>query len=176
MGLSMITVTFDQKDLSRWLSALMKVEASARTFGLDEMQRRCAIDYYQLVVKNIFKRHFPRPAYSKRYRSWKYEYGWMGYPSPWRLRGDLVNSLRAFKNPRGGWIGGVPFGATDSGGKSWFGKGRKGPVAGSKKIAMYGSVEEARRPIFKPSAEEYAGAGWKKRGLEAVAEMRKAWR
>ena len=173
--------------MARYLAALEKVRASVNHFGMDEMQRRCAIDYYQLVVKNIMSKGTARPAYSPRYRNWKYEYGWQGYPSPWRLRGDLVASLAAFKNAGGnGWYGGVPHGATDSGGKSWFGKGSKGPMGPSKSIGMYGWVMEyggswpkagthPPRPIFGPSAEEYTVAGWDKRGLEALDELQKGW-
>lgn len=173
--------------MARYLAALEKVRASVNHFGMDEMQRRCAIDYYQLVVKNIMSKGTARPAYSPRYRNWKYEYGWQGYPSPWRLRGDLVASLAAFKNAGGnGWYGGVPHGATDSGGKSWFGKGSKGPMGPSKSIGMYGWVMEyggswpkagthPPRPVFGPSAEEYTVAGWDKRGLEALDELKKGW-
>jgi len=85
-------------------------------------------------------------------------------------------SLSAFRNPSAhGWIGGVPIGAMDQGGKSWFGKGADEPHGKSKSIAMYGSIEESRRPIFKPTAEEYAGVGWLKRGQEGVNELKKAW-
>jgi len=172
----MITIKFKEADFQRYMRALTKLQQSVKLFGQDEMQRRCAVDYFQLLVNNIKKRYFPRPAYSIRYRSWKYEYGWQGYPSPWRLRGDLVGSLSAFRAPDGkSWIGGVPIGAMDSGGKSWFGKGSKGPSGGSKSIAMYGSIEEKRRPVFGPTASEYAGAGWSKRGQEALNNLRKAW-
>jgi len=171
----MITIKFVEADLRRYLKALNKLEQSVKTFGQDEMQRRCAYDYYLLVFQNIMRRNFPRPAYSKRYRSWKYEYGWSGYPSPWRLRGDLVKSLSAFKANGGGWIGGVPATAMDSGGKSWFGKGKKGPKGRSKPIAWYGSIEEKRRPIFEPTAFEYAKTGWSKRGQEALNNLKKAW-
>ena len=181
----MITIKFKESDFQRYMKALTKLEQSAKTFGQDEMQRRCAVDYFQLVVKNIMQMKFPRPGYSKRYRNWKYEYGWSGYPSPWRLRGDLVSSLAAFKVGNG-YVGGVPIGAMDQGGKSWFGKGRKGPVGKSKSIAMYGTVMEKGgvwpkagthppRPVFEPTMKEYAGTGWQKRGVEALAKLRKAW-
>jgi len=173
--------------MARYQAAMLKLEASVKVFGADEMQRRCAIDYYQLVMKKILAMNSPRPAYSKRYRNWKYEYGWMGYPSPWRLKGDLVNSLTAFKASNG-WIGGVPIGAVDSGGKSWFGKGSKGPLGKAKPIAMYGTVMEKggdytaqgggvhpARPVFGPAAEEYAREGWMRRGMEAVNELKKSW-
>lgn len=184
----MITIKFKEQDMARYLAALEKVRAAVTHFGMDEMQRRCAIDYYQLVIKNILSKTRPQPAYVPRYRTWKYEYGW-GYPSPWRLRGDLVASLTAFKNAGGnGWYGGVPHGAMDSGGKSWFGKGSKGAKGFSRSIGKYGWVMEyggdysasgggnhPPRPVFGPSAEEYAVAGWDKRGIEALNELKKGW-
>jgi len=172
----MITIKFKEADLQRYMRALTKLQQSVKTFGQNEMQRRCAVDYYQLLVKNIMKKMTPKPSYNPRYARWKMKYSWMGFPSPWRLRGDLVSSLSAFKAPDGnGYIGGVPIGAMDQGGKSWFGKGSKGPSGGSKSIAMYGSIEEARRPVFGPTSSEYAGTGWSKRGQEALNELRKAW-
>jgi hypothetical protein len=181
----MITIKFKEHDLARYLAALEKIRASVTHFGMDEMQRRCAIDYYQLVMQNIMKRTSPRPAYSVRYRNWKYEYGWMGYPSPWRLKGDLVNSLTAFRSAgsQKGWIGGVPIGAMDSGGKSWLGKGSQGARGGSRPIALYGKAGEygrqggkqPARPVFGPSADEYAGEGWIRRGAEALNELKAQW-
>jgi len=167
----MITIKFIEADLQRYLKALEKVEQSVKLFGQDEMQRRCAVDYYQLLVKNIMSKMVPKPSYSPRYARWKKKYGRMGFPSPWRLKGDLVASLSAFPVGKG-WMGGVPIGAMDSGGKSWLGKG---DIGDSKPIAMYGSIEEDRRPVFGPTAKEYAGAGWQKRGQEALNQFRKEW-
>jgi hypothetical protein len=181
----MITIKFKESDMARYLAALEKVRASVTHFGVDEMQRRCAIDYYQLVVKNIMAKPRPSPAYVPRYRTWKYEYSWQGYPSAWRLGGDLVKSLTAFKSPSGGWYGGVPWGAM-SGGKSWFGKGSKGAKGRMQSIGKYGWVMEyggswptagnhPPRPVFEPTAREYASTGWAKRGDEALNDIKKGW-
>ena len=178
----MITIKFIEADVKRYLKALVKLNAAAMGFGQQEMQRRCAVDYYQLLVKNIMSKMVPKPSYSPRYARWKKKYGRMGFPSPWRLKGDIVASLSAF--PAGkGWMGGIPIGAMDSGGKSWLGKGDKGR---SKPIAMYGSVMEhggsygkggthPPRPVFGPTAKEYARAGWQKRGQEALNKQKAAW-
>jgi|FLOH01.1.fsa_nt_gi hypothetical protein len=170
-----ISVKIDQADLQRLMSALDGVQSVVKIQGGDTMQWKCATDYYQLVMENMLKRNSPRPAYSKRYRNWKYEYGWMGYPSPWRLRGDLMRSLGSYRYGDG-YLGGVQPGAMDSGGKSWFGKGRLGPSGKIKSIEMYGNVEEARRPLFEPTMEEYAGAGWLKRGDEMLGKIESRWR
>jgi len=183
----MLKVEIDQGDLSRLKSACAALTSKVKTYGMDEMQRRCSVDYYQEVVGNIMKMNRPSPAYVPRYRTWKYEYGWQGYPSPWRLRGDLVASLTSFKAADGdGWVGGVPYDKKDSGGKSWFGKGAKGPSGKSRFIAMYGTVMEyggswakagthPARPVFEPTMKEYAETGWEKRADEAIREFEQTW-
>jgi hypothetical protein len=170
-----ISVKIDQADLQRLMSALDGVQSVVKVQGGDTMQWKCATDYYQLVMANMLKMRSPSPGYSMRYRNWKYEYGWMGYPSPWRLRGDLMRSLGSYRYGDG-YLGGVQPGAMDSGGKSWFGKGRLGPSGKIKSIEMYGNVEEARRPLFEPTMDEYAGAGWLKRGDEMLGKIEARWR
>jgi len=167
----MIRIKFIEADLMRFMRALDKLAARVKLWGEDEMQRRCAIDYYQLVAKNIRERSYANPQYRERYAEWKKKYGRMGYPAPWKLFGDLLRSLQTFK-VKDGWVGGIPAGLMDSGGKSWLGQGDYGDP---KEIAMYGAVEESRRPIFKPTATEYANVGWRKRGQEALEVFRRTW-
>jgi len=171
----MIKIEINQADKQRIFSALDRIKSVADVQVKDTMQMKCAVDYYQLVMKNIQSRNRPGLAYSKRYRNWKYEYSWSGYPAPWRLRGDLVKSLGAYRFGDG-YIGGVQPGAMDTGGKSWFGKGKEGPKGPSKSIEMYGRVEEHRRPVFKPAKEEYAKDGWIKRGNELLKRIGAEWR
>jgi len=161
--------------VTKIVNALNRLESTVKVQGLDTMQMKCAVDYYQLVMEKIQKRHRPSPAYSKRYRNWKYEYGWQGYPSPWRLRGDLVKSLGSHRYKEG-YLGGVQPGAMDSGGKSWFGKGRQGPKGPSKSIEMYGRVEENRRPLFAPAMAEYKKDGWQKRADAMLKRMEADWK
>jgi len=157
------------------VNAIKRIETTVKVQGLDTMQWKCATDYCQLVMANINKRTRPTPAYSKRYRNWKYEYGWHGYPSPWKLRGDLVKSLGSYRFGEG-YIGGVRPGAMDSGGKSWYGKGKLGPKGDAKPIEMYGRVEENRRPVFEPTMKEYEKDGWQKRGDEMLKRIEADWR
>lgn len=171
----MISVKVNQADVTRIANALKRIGTTVKVQGLDTMQFKSATDYYQLVMANIMKRSSPQPAYSKRYRNWKYEYGWQGYPSPLRLRGDLVKSLGSYRYGKG-YLGGVLPGAMDSGGKSWFGKGKAGPKGPSKSIEMYGRVEENRRPVFTPTMEEYSKSGWQKRGDEMLKRIEADWR
>jgi len=174
----MISVKINQADTARIMGALNRLQTTVKVQGKDTMQFKCATDYYQLVLNNINKRHSPRPAYSRRYKNWKYEYGWQGYPSPWKLKGDLVQSLGSFRFGDG-YLGGVQPGARDSGGKSWHGKGKKGQKGTYKSIEMYGRVGEygkKKRPVFEPTMEEYAKDGWQKRGDEMITRMGADWR
>ena len=86
-----------------------------------------------------------------------------------------MKSLGAYKLG-GGYIGGVQPGAMDSGGKSWYGKGKMGAKGESKSIEMYGRVEEHRRPVFTPTMDEYEKDGWQKRGDEMLKRIEADWK
>ena len=171
----MIKVEINQSDFARLKTALARLQTTVKVRGMDTLQFNCATDYYQLVTEKIMRLRAPSPGYSKRYRNWKYEYKWEGYPSPWRLRGDLVRSLGSYRYGEG-YLGGVHPGAMDSGGKSWHGKGKKGPKGESKSIEMYGRVGENKRPVFEPVMEEYKKAGWQKRIDAFMKRMEADWR
>ena len=179
-----VYVEINKEEHRRLLGAINRVDNAIRYWGTTdggELNRRCAIGYSQMVLKNIMSMNRPSPPYSKRYRSWKYEYGRMGYPAPWRLFGDLIAALTFWRGRtatgssagRTGWYGGIPKEAMDFGGKSWFGKGNAGK---SKSIAMYAAVNEARRPIFWPTLLEYAQTEWPKQADVAMRSIRREWR
>jgi len=173
----MIQIQFNQADLNRWMRAVDKVQNKAKLWIENEMQRRCATDYFQLVQKNIMTQKYSAgyKPYNERYAKWKYPKGTGAGIDFWILGGDLVRNLQIFKHG-GGWVGGIPPGIKDSGGKSWLGP-RFGGKGKSKKIAMYGAKAEALRPVFKPTMEEYADDknGWQKRGREALNYIKGAW-
>lgn len=171
----MIMMKLDQKEYQRIMKALKSVRYRINWWiKVDggELNRRCSIGYMQLLVRNIMGLTRPNPPYVPRYRTWKFEYGKMGYPAPWRLFGDLVRNISNFREGIG-WVGGIPAGVMDSGGKSWAGKGDKGKP---KRIAMYAAVNERRRPIFRPTMEEYADAEWPKQGTLALRNIGRGWR
>ena len=165
-------IEFDKKDLARWMRAKNKLATKVGPIA-QYMLRDCALEYIVDVREAIGKRFRPTPDYSTRYASWKFEYGRMGYPSPWRLFGDLVNSLTAWQENEREWYGGVPRGTYDAGGKSWFGTGATG---GSKEIAMYGWVEEMRRPLFGPVRDEYFEKKMPEQGKKALGKLLDLWR
>jgi hypothetical protein len=171
-----INIRFKVPDLNRWLNAQKKIEQTAKGYIENEMQRKCAVIYANMVVSNILGgKHGaqtpPSPRYHEKYAAWKGQY----FPEKgtWQLKGDLVQNVRSFK-VSGGWMGGVPNGVMDSGGKSWFGQGDAGP---SKSIAWYGKINESKRPIFGPTAREFATSdAWKIEGGIALQKVKKSWR
>jgi hypothetical protein len=172
----MLKISFDTNDYDRIMNALRKLEVLAPVMIRDDMQRRCAADFYQLVFSNIVTRKYTGgdPQYSPRYAKWKMEN--VGHLHPWLLKGDLLETLTAFKS-QSGWMGGIPSGIKDSGGKSWKGSLDRGPA---KTIAWYGRKLEfdrkKPRPVFQPTTEEYSREGWKQQGREALREVGNLWR
>ena len=169
---NLIGVRFDNADLRRWVNALRMVEVKATVEVENNMQRLCAVELSQDVYNAIKGGKYSYQAYSPRYAKWKSE-NHPGKPF-WGLAFDLANNLQAFR-VTGGWGAGVPAGILDSGGKSWFGSAgyEKG---GRREIAMYGAVNETRRPLFKLETQRYASGDWKNRGRVALREIGKRWR
>lgn len=180
----MFRVYFNQNDLQRLIFATHKEESQAE-LQVHDMQRRCAVDFLMLLRRNILtNRHTGNyDSLSSDYRKWKKDHGKMGMGF-WKLFGDLFRSLQTSKigrqsRWRAGYFAGVPRGARDSGGKSWYGKGDKGA---SKSIEQIGTwMEEGRtgqpaRPIFGPTTEGYIKSGaWTKRGVQSLDKMKWSW-
>jgi hypothetical protein len=171
----MLKVSFKEDDYQRIMNALRKLDVLGPVIVGEDMQRRCATDFYQLVFENIVNQKFKHPAYYPRYGNWKM--GVVGHQESWVLKGDLLEALTAFKSGKSGWMGGIPAGVMDSGGKSWKGELDQGPA---KYIAKYARILEFNRtkprPVFKPTTQEYAGEGWPKQGREALREVGNLWR
>jgi hypothetical protein len=172
----MLKVSFKEIDYQRIMNALRKLDVLAPVIIEDDMQRACATDFYQLVFSNIVTRKYTStdPRYSKRYAEWKMDN--VGHLHPWLLKGDLLEALTGFKS-KTGWMGGIPAGVMDSGGKSWRGSLDIGPA---KSIAWYGRILEYNRkkprPVFQPTTEEYARNGWKIQGRNALRQVGNLWR
>lgn len=159
-------------DIRRLQSALRRLRRRILSLK-DDMPYRSAVGYQHLLIKAITTRMFTYSLpYNQRYKEWKQEM--VGHQQFWKLYGDLLKSLTAFKVGTG-WMGGVPAGAMDRGGKSWFGTPQR-PMGKPKSIVMYGRVNEARRPLFEPAALVYAQGGWRKEGTESLLQLKRAWR
>lgn len=173
----MIQIQFNQADLIRWMSALRRVKRRAHSQIKTQMQMNCAIEYHQLVHKNIMsEKYAPFTAYEDRYAKWKKKKGYK-YPGWWKLNLDLVNALTIFKQGDG-YVGGIPPGVMDSGGKS-YGEGRAYLIAKYGWIAEWGGIfagqKHPARAVFKPSMDEYAKDDWKKQGQKALNKVGEAW-
>ena len=144
-------------------------------FERNELPKKCATDYYQLVYRNIMSQRYAGSyaPYHPSYAKWKQRVAvTMDF---WRLFDELLKNLRAFRvegnNPgEVAYMGGVDDTATFEG----------------KRIAMYGTaVEEGKfgpgkakkpRPVFWPSALEYAHKPWKDRNYQSLNKIKEAWR
>lgn len=180
-----IYTTFRTSQFRRWMKAIDDVLEAAR-FQQWDMPWRMATDYKELLFKNIVDGKFAHTyaPYSDIYLNWKtqklggaFRLQGTGHKMFWRLYGDLLRSLSVFRT-QGGAMGGVPAGVKDSGYKSIFSKKRR-----SKPIAMYARVMEfglaahrgKARPVFGPTAREYARNGWQDRGKDALRGIAKKW-
>ena len=173
----MIFMRINKKDLSRIFRALDSVIYRARWWAKTnggELCRRGALGYSQLLVGNIMAGKFGAgyPAYNDKYKVWKKKfYGNRGW---WRLKDDLVTNISYFKEGSR-WMGGIRSGIWDSGGKSWLGK-RYNNMGKITQITKYARINEAKRPIFKPTAIEYAAGEWPRLGKMALIDVANSWR
>lgn len=154
----MLTIKLIEKDIDNIFKALFLVkEELKRQVIIDGgyFNKICAIDYNQLLIKNIFERKTPSPPYSINYAEWKKKHSSMGYPAPWRLSGALVNDIRVFRDGIG-WGSGLHVTSASLG---------------------YGSREEDRRPVFMPTAEEYSAGGKRQERInDMLRTISEKWR
>ena len=139
------------------------------------LPKKCATDYYQLVLKNIMSQRYAGayPAYHPSYAKWKEQaVSKMDY---WRLFDNVIRNLRAFRvdgNEAGqvAYMGGIDDSASANG----------------KSIALYGhAVEDGNfgagkakkpRPVFWPTALEYAIKPWRDRNYQSLNRIKGNWR
>jgi hypothetical protein len=169
----MISFEINQKDVENMMKALTRLELKAKRLE-SQHPFSCANDYQVLVKKNLLTQKFALtyPPYSERYARWKSETMRMGSHF-WMLFGDLFRAITVFKIGKKDWMAGVPSRIFDKGGKSMFGMAGTGKP---KRIAMYGSVVEKKRPLFSPTADEYKKTGWPKQGERDLRELGRQWR
>ncbi len=168
----MIQIQLNQKELTRWLNALNNVEKAAKLWTEDLMQRKMAIDYYQLVAKNIVSGKYASGwTYSDAYGPWKAS-KYPGRPF-WKLTGDLMKSLTTWKDSSGGYRSGIPSGVM--GGRSWSLKSPKRSISMYGRYGEYGRKGQPARPLFEPTRKEYAADGHKKRGGEILDLVGVQW-
>jgi hypothetical protein len=174
---------WNTSDIRRYLRALTRVERAIDR-EKRELPYRGAVDYVNLLMKNILsQKHLGGSApYNPRYEKWKSQYFMMrGF---WIMRGEVVKALTVYRDrhPQR-WIGGLPPNAGMVPGSSWF----RSPGSGKpKSINMYAYVNEygghfggayhPPRPIFRPSKKEYEREGFPKRIKESQNLIGRSWR
>lgn len=177
----------NQLQLQNVMDAMWRVFGVAH-FYTDEGPRLMSIKYVEQIRAAILSQnHMAGYApYNASYKKWKEEVG-KGGLGFWRLRGDLLTALGSHKDPQGGWVGGIPAGRMDSGGKSWYGKLDRGEP---KSIAMYGNVMEfgwARRtrkgggvhpprPLFEPLLNDFKQLTAPIMGETFLQQLENEWR
>jgi hypothetical protein len=179
-----IDIRIDPNDLARLEKAIANVRNRAEFwfehFG-GEAPRRGAEWYVNLIKVAILTQRFgPYEEYNKRYWDWKSKY--MGGHTYWYLKGDLFGAVTHWLEGNS-WAAGVPPNVYDSGGKSWLGKGDRGP---SKPIEFYGlaveygtfgaGTQHKPRPLFYPAGEEIAGTKWPEVCEEALRDIESQWK
>ena len=174
----MIKIYIKPADLRKLDAALKRVEDRAKfhmTKSGGDMCLAGAREYSDKLLLNISKT--PRPYKSSRYLAWKKKYGKYTTQS-WRLFGDLVTSIKRWQDS-GGWRAGIMAGAMDRGGKSWFGKGDRGPP---KSIAMYaktlefGLAGQAEVPVFRDTVKQFKAHEWPELGRKVLDDVKNQWR
>ena len=172
-------IEVNKADLNRILRALVNfVEETKRQ--QDRMPMMCALDFKGLLIKNLFGQKFAGsyPDYNERYAEWLEDMGLLSSKEFWTLYGDLINNIDSFKisdSAMTGHFAGIRAGIMDKGGKSWFGT-PDDPKGLPREIAKYARKAEEKRPLFRPTHEEYATSGFSIRGKEALVFMKNQWK
>lgn len=181
-----IKVEVSKNDIRRITRALERVKRSVNR-EREELPYRMAVDYVNLLRRNIMTQKFAGSyaPYNPRYAKWKEQYfATTGY---WVMRGEIINNLTTYRDRgyKNRWIGGLPPSLSMVPSSSWFyppGAGGQKP----KSINMYAYVNEyggnysgyshPARPIFRPTKVEYERGNFRRRGLEALQLIGRSWR
>lgn len=178
-------ILFKADEYQRIMKATFRVRNKAKkliTTNGGSFNRICAMEVSQRTVIAITTQKYAGEyhQYTPRYEEWKRKY-YQGSKGFWQLAGDVLRNVTHFKadaDGKTGWMGGIPPGKTDRGGKSWFGQGPAQPVGPAKLVAFYAQIIEfgggspggpggfhRPRPLFTRVGEEYIStwenkAGW----------------
>ena len=173
-----IQVRFVSYQYKRWMRAADKI----KVFALIEegnLPRKMSIEYIDEIRKNISAGRYASSyaRYNERYKEWKYQI-FKSSGSFWELRGELMASLRSYKEGKG-WFGGIPAGVYDSGNVSWFGAGNKGrrvPIAQYAHWMEFGRRGQPARPLFVPTLIEYAAGKAHVTAAVSQQQIGRGWR
>lgn len=168
---------FKASDLRRWNNAVDKLIKEAEK-AESKLPFEGAVAYRNQVLQNLTHQRFGWSRLSRRYAEWKAAHG---YPSKhWMMRGELISAVRIFRakgfRNKDGWAGGVDPNvfAPKIG---WSNRPR-----GNIRIIQYaiwgeeGRSGQPARPLFMPTAHEYAGKNWLELNAKWHNRFRSLWR
>lgn len=168
---------FKADDLKRWQRAVQNLLKEAQLSD-KKLPYEGAVAYRNLVLQNLSHQRYGWTRLSQSYAEWKAKHG---YPAKfWMMRGELIAAIRVFR-ARGykgkmGWAGGVDPNvyAPKIG---WSNKPR-----GNIKVIKYaiydeeGTPTQPPRPLFMPTANDYADRLWPVLGAKHHNRLRGVWR
>ena len=168
----MIALTWEENDFNRYIAALDNVANAIR----DEKRNlpyRCAVDFSNLLLQQISSQAYQLASNRKRYREWKL--GRVSHLDHWILDGDLVSSITAFRHGTG-WMGGIPSGVYDKGGKSWYGGGPPKEISRYARWLEYGRTGQPERPVVQPTTVLYRNHGYLKQLRLTKRNVESKWK
>ena len=175
-----LRIVFEPNDLRRVIRAFNRVVRAVQRESR-ELPYRMAVDYVNLLTKNIMTQKFAGSykPYNTRYANWKAQYfATTGFLV---MRGSMVNALTVFRDRgyKNRWYGGLPPDAGSVAGSSWFSP----PGAGkAKSINMYaylnefGGTKSPKRAVYVPTKKEYEKDGFRKRVKESRNLIGRSWK
>jgi len=168
---------FKADDLKRWLRAVENLAKQAQ-LAEKKLPFEGAVAYRNLVLQNLSHQRYGWHRLSASYAEWKANHG---YPTKfWQMTGELIRAIRVFRakgyRNKDGWAGGVDpnMYAPKIG---WSNKPR-----GNIRIIQYalyteeGTKTQPPRPLFMPTAYDYAERLWPVLGAKYHNRFRSVWR
>jgi len=175
----MIYVSPVANDLSKILFAVAKVESAVELQKTD-ICYYAAVDFQHLVIANLTNQKYASSyaPYSEIYKDWKLKQKVeMKY---WKLYGDLVQNIKAFKVPIGGgksgWIAGVVPGVKASKSSQMWGTAKRRILISTyARLNEFGRKDQPPKPLFVPTKNEYSEDGFPKRGQKSLDKIKWSW-
>lgn len=178
-----LEMIWNKGDIRRFHRALDRVVRAVAREKV-ELPYRCAVDYVNLLTRNIMTQKYAGgyPPYNPRYANWKAQY--FATTGFWVMRGVIVAALSVYRaGHKQRWIGGLPPNVGMVPGSSWYGPPGRGKP---KSVNMYAYVNEyggtyggayhPPRPVFRPTKVEYEYSGFPRRIRETQDIIGRSWR
>jgi len=168
-----VSVQFDQRDLTKILSATNKVTNQVYNSS-KRLPYRMAIAYAEMLRRNIATGTMPTyPPYHPKYA--EYKYLMVGHLKPWQLFGDVLANISVFKHGDG-FMGGIPAGRWDKGEKGWHGTGKPSAIAAYARANEFGQGRTPARPIFRPTFANFKASKIPQFEKETYRDIKRWWR